>query len=82
MNMRSAEVPPVLRKMRSESLVAVLLLAAAISADGATTALVADTVSAAMAITEAAPMQLFTFTPASNESITFNPEPSPPTHEP
>jgi len=72
MNMRSAEGAAVLLKMRSASLVAVLVLAATLSADGATTALVADTASAAMAITEAIPMQFFTFTPASNESITFS----------
>ena len=56
--------------MRSAALVPVLLLAAALSADGAETALVADTASAAMAITEAV-LQL----PASNESIMFKPEP-------
>ena len=47
--------------MRSAALVPVLLLAAALSADGAETALVADTASAAMAITKAGPMQFFTF---------------------
>ena len=68
--------------MRSAALVPVLLLAAALSADGATTPLVADTASALMAITEDAPMQFFTFTPASNETITFNPKPSTPNPEP
>ncbi|KAJ1479392.1 hypothetical protein T484DRAFT_1814332 [Baffinella frigidus] len=57
--------------IRSAAIVPVLLLAAALSADGAETALVADTASASMTITEGAPMQFFTFTPASNESTTF-----------
>ena len=56
-------------------LVAVLLLAAALSADGATTALVADTASAEMPLTpgtEATRWQYFTITPDTTEAITFS----------
>ena len=57
--------------MRSAALVPVLLLAAALSAEGAKTPLVADTASAAVSITKATPVQSITFTPASNETVTF-----------
>ena len=61
--------------LRSAALVPVLLLAAALSADGDTTVLVADTASAEVTITGEEPdpnrMQFFKFTPAGNESVTF-----------
>jgi len=57
--------------MRSAALVPVLLLAAALSADGAKTPLVADTTSAAVSTTNATPLQFFMFTSAHNETVTF-----------
>jgi len=52
-------------------LVAVLLLAAAFSADGATTVLVRDTASSEVPLTAAASWQYFTITPNATEAITF-----------
>jgi hypothetical protein len=58
--------------IRSSALVPALLLAAILSADGATTALVADTLSPEVQITRNSRVQFFTFTPASDESVTFS----------
>jgi hypothetical protein len=57
--------------LRSAALVPVLLLAAALSADGAKAPLVADNASAAVSITKSTPVQFFTSTPARNETVTF-----------
>ena len=56
--------------MRSAPLLLILLLAAALPADGATTALVADTASAAMPLTGDT-WQYFSITPLQNEAVTF-----------
>ena len=58
--------------IRSSALVPALLLAATLSADGATTALVADTLSPEVQITRYSRVAFFTFTPASDESVTFS----------